>query len=151
LAVVASNGQKAPLVLLDEKTRLNSDLYIEILKSKIFPWARKHFGQNWIWQQDGASCHTSLITQKFLQKNCPDFFPKDLWPPHSPDLSPLDFGVFGHLKAKLSGRAYKNKEEIRRAVSAEWRKLDPEFIWKTCTAFRSCIEKVIDANGGYIE
>ena len=31
------------------------------------------------------------------------FSPMKSWPPHGPDLSPFDYGVFGHLKGALSG------------------------------------------------
>lgn len=55
-----------------------------------------------IFQQDGARPHTSVQTTAFLKS----FFgnrlvSKGLWPPRSPDLTPLDFFLWGHLKNKV--------------------------------------------------
>ena len=48
-----------------------------------------------MFQEDGAPAHTARATQNWLQTNCPDFIAKDLWPPNSPDLNPLDYHVWG--------------------------------------------------------
>ena len=42
-----------------------------------------------IFQQDGAPAHTAKITQNWLKTNVPNFWTKDIWPPNSPDLSPM--------------------------------------------------------------
>jgi hypothetical protein len=51
-------------------------------------------------QQDNATAHTVQNTMVFLK----DMFPgrvisQGLWPPRSPDLSPPDFFLWGHLKS----------------------------------------------------
>ena len=43
-----------------------------------------------IFQQDGAPAHTAKITQNWLKTNVPNFWTKDIWPPNSPDLSPIE-------------------------------------------------------------
>lgn len=53
-------------------------------------------------QQDGAPCHTANSSMNFLA----EFFgerivTKGLWPPRSPDLTPLDFFLWGFLKSKV--------------------------------------------------
>jgi len=45
---------------------------------------------NFIFQQDGASAHTSHSTQDWISQNTPEFIQKDEWPPNSPDLNPLE-------------------------------------------------------------
>lgn len=118
LAVVASDGGKCPLVFLKDKERLTAATYIKYLREKVFPWARANYGDRWWWQQDGASCHTAGITQEFLAAETPGFWGKEDWPPHSPDLSPLDFAVFGRLKGMMSGVQYHNKDQLKAAIQS---------------------------------
>ena len=118
LAVVGSDGQKCDLIFLKDKERLTAKTYSKYLKDKVFPWARRTYGDQWWWQQDGASCHTANMTQKFLRRETPAFFNKYSWPPHSPDLSPLDFAIFGRLKGMLSGTRYTTKEQLKAAIKA---------------------------------
>ena len=46
---------------------------------------------DYVYQQDGASCHTANVAQQYCADNFPDFIPKKDWPPNSPDLNPLDY------------------------------------------------------------
>jgi hypothetical protein len=56
-------------------------------------------------QQDGATPHTTRANLQYLS----DFFGDRVisrgtntpWPPRSPDLTPLDFSVFGYLKNEV--------------------------------------------------
>lgn len=58
----------------------------------------------WI-QQDGAPPHNSCIVREFLQRQFPEKWIGTngplLWPPRSPDLTPLDFFLWGYLKDKV--------------------------------------------------
>ena len=58
-----------------------------------------------VFQQDGARCHTSAVTKKWLDDNLPSHIkPKD-WPPNSPDLSPIE-----NFWSVLSLSVYKDPE-----------------------------------------
>ncbi len=116
LAVVASDGQKPNLVFVESNERLNAITYCKYLEETVFPWAREKYGDYWWWQQDGASVHTVHHTQRFLKENMPDFLDKNCWPPHSPDLSPLDYAIFGHLKSALSGIHFKTKDHLKSTI-----------------------------------
>ena len=55
-----------------------------------------------MFQQDGAPCHFALRVRQFLDQ---EFFNRWIgrggqfyWPPRSPDLTPLDFFLWGHVK-----------------------------------------------------
>ena len=110
LGVIGSDGQKCPLVFLKDHERLTADTYQQYLHEHVFPWARMTYGDQWWWQQDGASCHTANSTQEFLRRETPFFFDKTVWPPHSPNLNPLDYAIFGKLKGMLSGTRFTSKE-----------------------------------------
>jgi len=99
---------------------LNSELYLSVLEEKIIE-NLENMPLNQIleiyFQQDGAPPHNARRVSKFLNQN---FNAKWMgtngpirWPPRSPDLTPLDFFFWGHIKDKI----YKNKsntvEELR--------------------------------------
>ncbi len=47
---------------------LDSKHYIKILDKTVIPALDEHYGTgNYTFQQDGAPCHTSKATQKFLR------------------------------------------------------------------------------------
>ena len=37
-AAVTTDGHKSPIIFVEANTKINSDIYIEILKDKIYPW-----------------------------------------------------------------------------------------------------------------
>ncbi len=117
LSVVASDGQKCPLVFLDTGDRLNQFSYMDYLKETVFPWARRTYGDGWWLQHNGASCHTANATQDLLRQETPGFFDKKSWPAHSPDLAPMDYAIFGRLKAMISGVQYKTKDQLKAAIN----------------------------------
>ncbi|QQP40791.1 Uncharacterized protein FKW44_014953 [Caligus rogercresseyi] len=58
---------------------------------------------NYVWQQDGAPSHMAAKNQKFCKDNMAHFWPKNFWPPSSPDLNPLDFSGGAQLRARPTG------------------------------------------------
>ena len=49
---------------------MNTDKYIDVLKRRAFPDLKRAFpGENGIFQQDLAPCHSSRKTVKFFQEN----------------------------------------------------------------------------------
>ncbi len=139
-----------PLIFLRDNERLTVKTYMKYLKKQVFPWARATYGDQWWWQQDGASCHTAKAMQHYLAAKMLYFFRKEKWPPHSPDLSPLDFAIFGRLKGELSGVQYCTKEQLKSAIITVCNNLNQNFI-ESCRKFRSRLEQVFNAHGGYIK
>jgi len=44
---------------------------------------------------DSAPSHRAKTTQDFLRNVVPDFVSAEIWAPHSPDLNPLDYSIWG--------------------------------------------------------
>ena len=66
-------------------------------------------------QQDGATSRTSHASMAKIQSFFGDrVILKRLWPPHSPDLTPSDYFLWGYLK----GRVYQNKPRTTDALKA---------------------------------
>ena len=59
---------------------------------------------DFIFQQDGARSHTSKYTIADLDTKLPtnaDFLLPEDWPPHSPDLNPIDYVIWSSLAKKV--------------------------------------------------
>ena len=93
--VVSSEAHIMPPHIFHVGLKVNTKVYLDVLKSMVIPWCNQVAGgRPWVWQQDSAPAHKSKETQTWLQKECYDFVPFSHWPPSSPDLNPLDYFVW---------------------------------------------------------
>lgn len=152
LGLIASDGRKCPPIFVPAGNRINAAAYQELLASRVLPWLKANFPDgNFVLQQDGAPPHSANSTQKFLRDAGINFWPKTLWPPSSPDLNPLDFSIWARVEAEACAKSHSSVEALKTAISRTWSKMDGEFIAKVCRAFRPRLQRVISADGGYIE
>lgn len=78
-------------------------------------------------QQDGATPHTALVTINYLREFYDNrLISTGLWPPRSPDLTPCDFYLFGHLKNKVFKNRLHNINQLQEAIEEEIRNITPE-------------------------
>ena len=47
-AAVASDGLKSPLVFIEDVSKANTQVYIEMLTEKLLPWIAESFGSNYV-------------------------------------------------------------------------------------------------------
>jgi len=73
-----------------QKTKVDQNCYIDILKTSLLPECRRLYpGNDFVFIQDSALSHRAKATQQFLRQNTPDFIAADEWTSYSPDLNPL--------------------------------------------------------------
>ena len=98
--VISSEGHVMPPHIFKAGLKVNTEVYLKVMETKVLPWIKKVAGDRpWVWQQDSAPCHVSQRSLEWLNENCYDFVPKTHWPPSSPDLNPMDYFFWGYLKA----------------------------------------------------
>ena len=74
--VVSSEGHIMPPHIFEVGLKINTKVYLDVLKSVVIPWCNQVAGgRPWVWQQDSAPAHKSKETQAWLQKECYDFVP----------------------------------------------------------------------------
>lgn len=140
---------------------LDANTYIEMLNSSFFNHTvMEMFAQNRrIFQQDGAPPHTARRTRDFLNFKTNSKWigigsPYITWPPHSPDLTPMDFFLWGHLKQRVYGHgiSYRgNMETLKQTIIDEFNRIDQEIINKACVKeFKERLDEVIKQNGDHI-
>lgn len=92
-----------PVVIIESGT-IDGDVYLNILQNSLVPYLKQHrLCSKSIYQHDGAPPHIKKNVQQFLTKTFGEDrlisrFHTHLWPPRSPDLSPVDFWYWGMLK-----------------------------------------------------
>ena len=62
---------------------------------------QKLSGNNFAFQQDGAPQRQFIVRDKqlrFLRLHVPEFVEPENWPPHNPDLNPVDYSIWGVLQ-----------------------------------------------------
>ena len=83
--VVSSEGHYMPPHIFEVGLKVNTKVYLDVLKSAVIPWCNQVAGgRPWVWQQDSAPAHKSKETQAWLQKECYDIVPFSHWPPPPP-------------------------------------------------------------------
>ena len=74
------------------------------------------------------------------------------WPPRSPDLTPLDFFLWGVLKERVYSTPVPTKEELRQRIVRCIEDLDPREIQKATTRrVQKNILKCLERNGQHFQ
>ncbi|KAJ4443132.1 hypothetical protein ANN_04782 [Periplaneta americana] len=78
--------------------------------------------QNFHFLHDGAPAHFSRTARRYLDRRFPDRWigrgGPIAWPPCSPDLNPLDFYLWGHLKSLVYSSPVPDLESLRNRIVA---------------------------------
>ena len=121
-------------------------------------WRRIDCGfQRVWWAQDGAPCHcsravTERLTQLFSDRVVS--LHRDVErPPRSPDLMPLDFFLWGYLKAKVYTTPPANLDEIRRRITREMDDLrrDRPMVRRAVRDMMKRARLCIERGGGHVD
>ena len=101
-----------------------------------------------IFQQDGAPAHTAAVTQTWLQTNFPSHWGKDVWPPNSPDMSPIE-NLWGILKEKINfaNPQPSNLDQLKNTILKAWSEISPETLENLIRSMPDRIDAVIKAKG----
>ena len=134
--VVSSEGHIMPPHIFEVGLKVNTKVYLDVLKSVVIPWCNQVAGgRTWVRQQDSVPAHKSKETQAWLQMECYDFVPFSHCPPSSPDLNPLDYFVWSC--------SHNTKASLIAAIRRVFAELPPALVKKACSHFRNRIEAVI--------
>jgi len=119
-----SAAGKSKLAFLDGNQ--NSDDYQKTLESYLLPSVEAKHAEHWIFQQDGASIHTSKASRKWLRDH--EIAVLD-WVAKSPDLNPIE-NVWGVLARKVyaNSRHFNSVSELQKCVQEEWDDISPSFL-----------------------
>ena len=117
---------------------INSERYVVLIKEHLLPYLRAHHRlRHCVYQHDWARPHVSNVALDTLTASFPAGIISQrqglmAWPPRSPDLTPVDFFLWGYLKSKV----YANPRpttlaQLRARIAAEYEAIPQETIQKT--------------------
>ena len=96
---------------------MNSLKYRDVIDQQLVPQAEEWFPDgNYVFQQDGAPCHTSNLIKDHLQGMGLEVLP---WPGNSPDLNPIE-GLWNDMKNEVNKIAITNKEQLIDRLQTVW-------------------------------
>lgn len=140
--------------------RLSAARYLQILRNNLPDLLDEiplgHLPEIYF-QQDGAPAHNSHNVTQYLNDNFPDHWigtrgPAN-WPPRSPDLSVLDFFLWGFIKNKIYSVRHETKNDLRVATQQAFTELQerPIIIINALNSIRKRCEMCITKNGNVFE
>ena len=151
-AGVTSSGHKTPLVFIQEGVKINQHIYLSLLKDTVVPWKEKTFGDAGVTlQQDGATSHSAKTVQAFCKQHFKGFWSKELWPPSSPNLNPMDYSIWSILESKACAMSHTSVDSLKRKLVKCWDEIDSETVRTACTQITRRLKQVVKARGGYFE
>ena len=103
-----------------------------------------------IFQQDGARAHTARRTQELLATKIPNFWNKAMWPPNSPDLSPIE-NLWSILGDKVEDEKIRptTVQGLERVLKAAWKKIPEETLSNLISSIPSRVKAVLKAKGHF--
>ena len=137
---------------------VTADSYTDMLRNYLVPGLRRRNILNTItFQQDGASPHTAHRVLEYLQQQFNgrliSFRTTTIWPPRSPDLNPLDFYLWGHIKQRISKMEWRTVEELKTSITTAVRSInrDKDLLKRVISSFSGRISMCLDAGGRHFE
>lgn len=103
-------------------------------------------------QHDNASAHTAHDTREYISQFYDDrVIGFGRWPPRSPDLTPLDYFLFGHLKNMIYRNRMHTLEELKEAIRAAVNNITVEQLVNVFNNMKRRVDTCLNNNGTHFE
>lgn len=139
--------------------RLNGEEYLNLLRNEL-PVLLRNANVNlrgMYFQQDGAPAHFTNEVREYLNEQYPQHWigrggPVN-WPARSPDLTCLDYFLWGHLKSLVYSEEIRNSDHLRERITqaCDQVKNNPDVIQKAVRNLEIRCRKCIETGGGIFE
>ena len=116
---------------------VNGEKYLDMLKNVVWPAVRSKATRRGYWmQQDGATPHIRKSVMDFLKSKFGDNLisrnSTHIWPPYSPDLSPLDFSFWSLAMSEVTRTKPESLTALKEVVEDFALNMDEELVRKIC-------------------
>ncbi|KAG2465883.1 TCB1 transposase, partial [Polypterus senegalus] len=130
-------------VTQDRSSRMNSEVFRDILSAQIQLNAVKLIGWCFMIQMDNDPKHTAKTTQEFIKAKK---WKIHEWPSQSPDLNLIEH-AFHLLKTKLRRERPTNKQQLKAAAVKAWQSIKEEETQHLVMSMSSRLQAVISSKG----
>ncbi|PNF37781.1 hypothetical protein B7P43_G10765 [Cryptotermes secundus] len=137
---------------------VTSQVYLDMLQISIFPTIRELFGDekfSMARQQDGAPPHYHRDVRAYLDDTVPGRWigrrGATEYPPRSPDLTPLDFYLWGTLKDEVYRLKPATLNALRETIEASCAAITPDTLTAVVRSGVRRHRRSLAADGGHFE
>lgn len=110
---------------------------------------------NMWWMQDGAPAHRANDVVQFLN----EIFPQRwiglrgpmFWPPYSPDVTPMDFFLWGFVKEYMYQRNPRNRNDCENLIRAAFQQVTVQMLRRTIDSFQQRVQLCTEVLGSHFE
>lgn len=152
-----ANGIIGPYFFKDEdgaNVTVNGERYRDMVEGWFLPNVATQDLEHYWFQQDGATCHTSRQTIDLLKETFGDrVISKNArvdWPPRSCDLTPLDYFLWGHVKALVYADKPQTIEHLEANILREINGIRPEVLERVVQNWVDRMGHVKRSRGGHM-
>jgi hypothetical protein len=131
--------------------------YLALLQQQFLPVAQEFPKFNdLVFMQDGAPPHWSRAVRNWLSVTLPNRWmgrgsPNLPWPPYSPDLTPMDFFLWGWVKHRVFRTPVADLVDLRGRIQQAFIELPMEMVIRSIESYPRRLIRCIDANGRSVE
>lgn len=156
-----SRGIIGPFFFEDEQgdtVTITSDRYVQMLETQFLPSIQTHdeFAAGNLWfTQDGAPVHIGRNVRAWMRQN---FEEREIgrygtihWPARSPDLTPMDFFVWGWVKDQVYRQPVNSLHELKERITRTMQQMPVDFAQHSLLSFKSRLQCCIDRRGLHVE
>lgn len=139
-----------------EDSTVNGQNYLKMLEEYLYPiLLRKRIHRRVVFQQDGAPPHYDKRVRDWLTEKFPGRWIGRRgaieWAPRSPDLSPVDFFLWGYLKQKVYSTPIPNMTVLKQRITEYIQLIEPDVLESVFVNLVKRLELVKEQNGRHIE
>ena len=135
---------------------INQRTYVDILKDQFYPECLEKgldMTKMW-WKQDGATPHASNYALEWLKEKFGEKIisrrTDHVWPSNSPDLSPLDFYLWGKIKDNVYKTRPQSLTHLQEKIIAEVASIEGDELERVFSNFEDRLKQCIDQKGSYL-
>lgn len=141
---------------------LTGEMYLTLLQDNIVPRIREVIAEDnnlaqheVFFQQDGAPAHYAAPVRQFLSENFRGHWigrrGSIEWPARSPDLSSLDFFLWGHLKSTVYKTQPASLQVLQERITVECQRITADMLQNVREEIENRFYYCMDVNGGHFE
>ena len=138
------------MIFIEAGVKVSSHVYVHLLEEHALPWIAQSFRDGYVVVQDVASSHTANFTQQWCKTHMPGFWDKDMWPPSSPGLSPMDFTTWAILEREMCVTPHSSMADLKLALETAWSDFDEGTVRRSRLSAGGGFGAGVKTKGGHI-